>query len=242
MKSIMILLIIVMATGCNHESKEINSAELSAETEMLITAWGWNKNGQCDVPGEKQFIAVTAGIYHGFALKSNGTLVGWGGNEYGQLDFPAHEKVKTIACGLYHTIAIKTDGSLTGWGWNRDGQCEPPSGHDYIAISAGSNHSLALKSDGSLVAWGWNHDGQCNVPTGNNFRAVAAGAWHRLRHRGSSDRYWQKHRPDSARDPSGPPQGRDRRRNHGYRGGLPHLQRAAVGRARRGGASYCRGG
>jgi len=56
---------------------------------MKITSWGWNGDGQCDMPAAVNFIAVSGGTHHGVALKHDGTLVARGKIEHGQLDVPS---------------------------------------------------------------------------------------------------------------------------------------------------------
>ncbi len=139
-----------------------------------IIAWGYNGNGQCDVPDGNDFVAVSAGAYHGLALKSNGRIVAWGGNEFGQCNVPDGNDFIAISAGSYHNLALKSDGSVVAWGTNKGDVLDVPDG-DYIAISAGAYHNLALKTNGSVAAWGSNSAGELDVPDGNDFVAVAAG-------------------------------------------------------------------
>jgi hypothetical protein len=139
-----------------------------------IIAWGINDCGQCNVPDGNDFIAISAGVCHGLALKSDGRIVAWGGNGFGQCAVPDGNNFTAIAAGSFHNLALRSDGSLMAWGANDAGQLDVPAG-EYIAISAGAYHNLALKFDGSLAAWGANYNGEINVPDGNDYVAVAAG-------------------------------------------------------------------
>ncbi len=145
---------------------------LALKSDGTLAAWGYNANGQCDVP-EGNFTAVAAGAMHSLALKSDGTLAAWGYNANGQCDVPAGNYV-AIAAGGTHSLALTSDGTVTAWGDNANGQCNVPAG-SFTAISAGGGHSLAIKSDGTLAAWGMNSSGQCNVPAGSNYAAISAG-------------------------------------------------------------------
>ena len=147
-----------------------------------IVAWGRNDYGQCDVPDGNDFVAVSAGLHHGLALRSNGTVVAWGSNSAGQCDVPAGNDFVAVAAGGLHGLALRSDGSLVGWGLKKDGLTSSPISCDFVAIAAGFRHNLALKSDGSLVAWGANNAGQLDVPAcpercrGNgDYIAIAAG-------------------------------------------------------------------
>ena len=126
---------------------------------------------------------VSAGFYHGVALRSDGTVYTWGDNAYGQLgDGSVTDRNKAvkvnintvvaIATGSYHTLALKYDGTVWCWGYTYTGECGTGSGSPIsspkqitglsgiTAIAAGANHSIAVAPDGSLRAWGLNSSGQ----------------------------------------------------------------------------------
>lgn len=132
-------------------------------------------------------VAISSGIRHSLALKSDGTVWAWGFNEEGQLGIGAvganqqwYEPVKlanlkgvtALAGGGVHSLALKNDGTVWAWGDNRCGQLgignttdqyypvQIPNFNTVIAIAGGQFHSLALKSDGTVWAWGYNLHGQ----------------------------------------------------------------------------------
>lgn len=133
-------------------------------------------------------IAISAGGYHGLALRSNGTVIAWGNNGNEQTNVPLGlSNAVRIAAGEYHSLALKSDGTVVGWGNNNSGQTNIPSGlSNVIAIAAGGNDyslprgfNLALKSNDTVVAWGDNSSGQTNVPAGlNHVIGIAAGGSH----------------------------------------------------------------
>ena len=146
-------------------------------------AWGWNFDGQCDVPDPNGFIAISAGGFHSLGLKDDGSVAAWGQNDDGQCNVPApNSAFIAIAAGSYYSLGLKEDGSVVGWGSNSSGQCNVPAPNSgFIDIAVGYRHSLGLKDDGSVAAWGWNPYGQCNVPAPTNgFIAIAAGRSHSL--------------------------------------------------------------
>jgi len=145
-----------------------------------IIGWGSNDYGQATPPTGNNYIAISAGLYHGLALRSDGSIVGWGYNSYGRATPPTGNNYIAISAGLYHGLALRSDGSIVGWGDNEFRQATPPPGNNYIAISTGWYHSLALRSDGTIVGWGYNYYGQATPPPGNNYIAISAGGMYSL--------------------------------------------------------------
>jgi alpha-tubulin suppressor-like RCC1 family protein len=123
-------------------------------TDGTLAGWGENSSGQLgndsiansplpiavDRTGAlagKTVVGMVAGLYHGLALCSDGTVVAWGDNSYGQLGngktassrvpvlvkgLPVSKTVVAIAAGTYHSLALCSDGSVAAWGRNSYGQ------------------------------------------------------------------------------------------------------------------------
>ncbi|MCX7000933.1 MAG: hypothetical protein NT106_11680, partial [Candidatus Sumerlaeota bacterium] len=94
-----------------------------------IVAWGWNDDGQCNVPSPNSgFVAVAAGAWHNLGLKGDGSIVAWGRNDYGQCNVPSpNSGFVVVAAGAWHCLGLKGDGSIVAWGDNDYGQCNVPS-------------------------------------------------------------------------------------------------------------------
>ena len=162
-----------MAAGYSH------TCAVKANGELVC--WGFNSDGQCNVPPHVgQVAAVAAGHLHTCAVKANGDLICWGGDylNFGVCRVPPDlGPVVAVAAGYSHTCAVKANGELVCWGFNSDGQCNVPPGFGPVAaVAAGHLHTCALKANGDLFC---SHFGQCDVPPElGPVVAVAAGYSH----------------------------------------------------------------
>ncbi|MCW5555759.1 MAG: hypothetical protein KIS67_26830 [Verrucomicrobiae bacterium] len=83
---------------------------LALTTEEKVFAWGSNKNGESNVPGELNgVVAVEGGGFCSLTLKSDGTVVSWG--RFDQSAVPKWlnlwvNHVSAIAAGATHCLAI----------------------------------------------------------------------------------------------------------------------------------------
>ncbi|HEX9046120.1 MAG TPA: immunoglobulin domain-containing protein, partial [Verrucomicrobiae bacterium] len=150
---------------------------LALKADGTLVAWGYNNNGQTNVPaGLNGVTAIACGDYHMLALKSDGSVVAWGSGAYGQTNIPASvTNVVAIAAGSSHCLAVRADGTVVGWGNNNSGQTTvPPTATNIIAIAGGSAHGVALRANGTVVQWG---NGIANYPIPSNLsNAVAISA------------------------------------------------------------------
>ena len=93
-------------------------------------AVGNNDDGQCDVSGWSDIIAVSAGHYHTVGLKRDGTVVAVGSNENvlgevtGQCDVSGWSDIIAVPAGNAHTVGLKKDGTMVAIGYNQYGQCD----------------------------------------------------------------------------------------------------------------------
>jgi hypothetical protein len=153
-------------------------------SDATVRAWGYNFDGQCDVPPPNaDFVAVAAGYRHSLGLKSDGSISAWGDNGMLQCDVPApNADFVAVAAGHEHSLGVKSDGSVVAWGPNFYGELDVPAPNTgFVAVAAGYEHSLGLKSDSTFVGWGNNSFGQQDLPGPNaDFVAVAAGMYHSL--------------------------------------------------------------
>ena len=85
-----------------------------------VLACGKNDDGQCNVSGWKDIVAVAAGNAHTVGLKSDGTVVACGQNASGQCDVSSWTDIVAVAANGFHTVGLKSDGC----GSNSDGRCD----------------------------------------------------------------------------------------------------------------------
>lgn len=66
-----------------------------------MRAWGWNNDGQCNVPSDLGVcIGFDGGDYHTVALRQDGVVRTWGRNDFGQCSVPTDlGTCKVIAAG-----------------------------------------------------------------------------------------------------------------------------------------------
>ncbi len=63
----------------NEDSSPAKIHCLALKADGTVAAWGWNGEGQCDVPpGLKEVVSVVAGEGVSLAVKSDGTVTAWG--------------------------------------------------------------------------------------------------------------------------------------------------------------------
>lgn len=117
--------------------------------------------------------AISAGEWHGMALRNDGTVVCWGYNNHGQANSPANNSnFVAISAGSRHSLALRADGTVAAWGAGTTIGSAPHYGQsmvpaeatNIVAIAAGGRHSLALRADGKVLGWGAGTDN-----TGTNF-------------------------------------------------------------------------
>ncbi len=148
------------------------------KSDGTAVAVGDNEDGQFNVYGWTDIVAVSAGRRHTVGLKSDGTVVAVGDNEDGQCGGYGWTDIVAVSAGDSHTVGLKSDGTVVAVGYNYYGQCKVDGWSDIVAVSAGGSHTVGLKSDGTVVAVGDNDYGQCDVEDWTDIVAVSAGDLH----------------------------------------------------------------
>ena len=146
------------------------------KADGTVVALGDNDDGQCDVDGWTDIVAVSAAWRHTVGLKADGTVVAVGYNDYGPCDVDGWTDIVAVSAGTSHTVGLKADGTVVAVGYNGSGRCDVDGWTDIVAVSAGHSHTVGLKADGTVVAVGDNRYGQCDVDGWTDIVAVSA-AW-----------------------------------------------------------------
>ena len=148
------------------------------KADGTVAAVGDNEDGQCQVSGWRDTVAVSAGGLNTVGLKADGTVVAVGYNEYGQCDVSDWRDIVSVSAGGGHTVGLKADGTVVAVGSNRYGRCDVSGWQDIVSVSAGVGHTVGLKADGTVVAVGDNEYGQCDVSGWRDIVAISAGDDH----------------------------------------------------------------
>ena len=129
-----------------------HSFSIVAAPPRFVVGWGGNISGNVTgIPYSgnstgvvviadqvlSNVVAISAGIHHSLAIKSDGTVVGWGDNGGGR------------ATGLKSAYPYRDSGVVTIYGKILS---------NAVAISA-CRFSAALKSDGTVALWGLDGSG-----------------------------------------------------------------------------------
>ena len=188
---------------------DVNSFAASTNNNYFMaiktdgSLWGWLSSGD---KGEEygmtsnptklldDVAAVSLGMTHFAALKSNGDLYAWGNNYAGQVgDGTTEEKVepvkvaeriKGVSCGDGYTLAIRNDGVLLAWGLNGAGQLGDGTRinrttpieilNQVDSVQALNNRSAAVTSDGLLWMWGSDESGGTGANPASTFQLEPA--------------------------------------------------------------------
>ena len=155
-----------------------SSRTVGLKSDGTVVAVGANYDGEIDVSGWKDIVAISTVYDHTVGLKSDGTVVAVGANYDGEIDVSGWKDIVAISAGYDYTVGLKSDGTVVAVGYNNNGECDVSGWKDIVAISAGSHHIVGLKSDGTVVAVGANRQGQCDVEDWKDIVAISAGYDH----------------------------------------------------------------
>lgn len=133
-------------------------------------------------------VSASSGMFHGVALKDDGTVWAWGAPYPGAANFSYYgvgekddKSILIRVDGLDNVTMVSTEtacfaldknGTVWAWGFNEEGQLGDGTYNNsatpvkvkglegVVEVSAGGVHSLALDKNGTVWAWGADWDGQ----------------------------------------------------------------------------------
>lgn len=153
------------------------------KTDGTVIAVGDNDDGQCDVSGWTDVVAISAGSYYTVGLKADGTVVAVGNNKNSQCDVSNWIDIVAISAAYNHTVGLKTDGTVVAAGV----QCDVSNWTDIVAISDGYAYIVGLKADGTVVVADHNVPAETasgyvegNVSDWTDIEAISLGRWNKV--------------------------------------------------------------
>jgi len=155
-----------VATGGDHM--------VALKSDGTVVAVGDNHDGQCDVSGWTDIIAVAASEWSTVGLKADGTVV-VAGKKASDCWMDLHDVV-AIQAASSQIACIRADGTVVMPGDNTFGQSNVAGWTDIIAIDMDFSHTIGLKADGTVVIAGSKNG--LDESTWSDIVAVAAGARH----------------------------------------------------------------
>ncbi|MFF2753467.1 InlB B-repeat-containing protein [Psychrobacillus sp. NPDC058041] len=150
----------------------------------------------------EEYKAVSAGLMHSLAIKTDGTVWSFGRNDHGQLgdgtktDSDTLIQVKkedgeplkavAVAAGTWHSLVLDEDGIVWGWGENGKGTLATGGSTQpklfpvqavglpkITAISSTTHHALAIDVNNQVWIWGDNSSKQLGNGNGNIYSYFA---------------------------------------------------------------------
>ena len=127
--------------------RRVTCLRISSRLALVLLAWGPGSAVCVLAAGEAGLVrtpaaspgpapgSVAAGLYHGCAVGTDGTLACWGLNTYGQ-STPPGGTFNQVDGGQDHTCGLKTNGTLACWGSDFFGQATPPRGRSMRSPAA----------------------------------------------------------------------------------------------------------
>ena len=193
--------LVAVQVSAHEASSSANIHCLALKADGTVTAWGWNGEGQCNVPaGLNDVVSVVAGDGVSLAVKSDGTVTAWGsGKRFSSLPRNLSNVVQAAftkggtlilfadgTCRFVSEMSKEAGGKMEKTRIN--GQLyEHPAGlgstanveativaaraNNLVAI-AGGDHGYALDSSGRILPFRLREDPEVTVP--KNLAPIAA--------------------------------------------------------------------
>ena len=118
------------------------------KSDGTVLAVGRNSEGQCEVSGWTDIVAVDCGAYHTAALRRDGTVLAVGRNDEGQCETSAWSDVIAIVCTDYNTVGLRSDGTVVTAGFQPFAEL---SGWQHITALGGGSYAVCGVTESGQV-------------------------------------------------------------------------------------------
>jgi alpha-tubulin suppressor-like RCC1 family protein len=182
------------ASGC------VQSWGQNVDAQLGVGTTGGSSNEPGRIDGISGVTSVTGGLFTGYALRNDGSVLGWGynglaglgnGQDYGTSTVPVTVNslsgITQIASGGYSAYALDNLKQVWAWGYNGDGSLGDGSvatrlnrvrvsiPADVTQVAAGFTTGYALRANGTVWAWGANGGALGNGAYGTGCDTVPVG-------------------------------------------------------------------
>ena len=144
------------------------------KADGTVVAVGANYNGQCDVSGWRNIVAVAATTGFIAGLKADGTLAIAGYDYYDSILY-SFTDIAAIAGGEFNIVLLRSDGTVISQGPEGSDDYHILGMQDFVAIDAGYARVYGLTADGTVAVGGWDCD-DIGASDWKDIVAIAAGS------------------------------------------------------------------
>ena len=125
---------------------------VALRNDGTVIACGNNSNGECNVSGWTDIVAVSAGTNYTLGLKADGTVVATGKSGIRQINVDGWKDIVAIDAGQVIAYGLRSDGTVLTTG-NDDFQKEVSTLMNIVSVDALDhwNYFCAVEADGTLV-------------------------------------------------------------------------------------------
>lgn len=139
---------------------------VALKPDGTVIAAGKNDDGQCNVSGWRNVIAVACDYSGTVGLTSDGTVLYTGSNYHRETQCRSWRGIKQIAFSDGCVFGLKTDGTVIATTEGSGGgafstRTDVTTWRDITAIRAGAGNILGIKTNGNIVAISRNYYGRC---------------------------------------------------------------------------------
>lgn len=139
---------------------------VALKPDGTVIATGKNDNGQCNVSGWRNVIAVACDTNGTVGLTAQGTVLYTGSTYHRQNQCTSWRNIKEIAISNECIFGLRHDGTVVATTEGNNGahfstKPDVTAWRNIVAIRAGQGNVLGIKSDGSIVAIQRNYYGRC---------------------------------------------------------------------------------